>query len=132
MRTALDDRQSPAGRNETLGDMLRRVAYVQLPSRFYAALQVGLPLAYQFWQWGMTRAAGWCLVASAFGLWGLSQQHVEGAAEAELIAYPSSRRLWRLTRWVAAAAGGIIAVGLILEGFAQVLSVVFKCPGCSG
>jgi len=132
MRTALSGGQHTPQRGETLGDLLRRVAYAQLPSRFYATLQIGLPLAYQFWQWDQPRLAGWSLVIAAFGLWGLSQQRLEGAAEGDVPRVARTRGVWRFARSVAAGAGGVIALGLVLEAFAIVLSHVFGCPGCAG
>lgn len=124
----------PAG-EPTLGSLLQRAAFAQLPARFYELLQLSLPFAFQFWTWGWYRTAGWFVVASSFGVWGLAQQELEGYADADGLPRPPSRisrRIWRLARGVAATLGSLVTLGLLLEGFAQLMAGVFKCPGCSG
>src|SRR5215211_6470133 len=66
----------------TLGAILQQAAYAQLPSRFYALLQACMPLAVQCWSWGWHRTAGWLVVLSAFGIWALAQQQIEGYEDA--------------------------------------------------
>src|SRR5262245_9272738 len=61
-------RQQTVVRQLTLPELLKRVAYAEVPSRFYAVLQVCAPFAVQFWAWGWHRTAGWLGVASVFGL----------------------------------------------------------------
>ncbi len=120
--------------DSTLGALLEKIAYAEVPSRFYALLQACAPLAVQAWMIGWHRIAGWLVAATAFGLWGLAQQHVEGYAD--LLDTPSSgratMRMWRVVRRGAAVAGTLVALLLVLEGFARILSGVFKCPGCAG
>src|SRR5438034_11158043 len=109
----------------TLGSFLQRAAFAQLPARFYGLLQVSLPFAFQFWTWGWRRTAGWLVVASAFGLWALAQQQLEGYADADGLPLPASwfpLRLWRLARGAAAVLGSLITLGLLLEGFAQLMT----------
>ena len=119
----------------TLGAILQRAAYAQLPSRFYALLQACLPLAVQCWTCGWHRTAGWLVVLSAFGIWALAQQQIEGyedAVDVTLAGTRGSAPLWRALRKVGAVVGSLTALALLLEGFAQVMAGVFQCPGCSG
>jgi hypothetical protein len=120
----------------TLGELLERTAYAQLPSRFYATLQLCLPLAYQCWTWGWHRTAGWLTVLSAFGLWALARQkthgHADDVGEVAVVPSPKSQRLWRVVRGFAATGGSIATLMLVLEAFAQILARVFQCPGCAG
>lgn len=118
----------------TLGALLQKVAYAEVPSRFYAVLQACAPLTVQAWMLGWHRTAGWLLAASLFGLWGLAQQAVEGYAD--LVDAPrrarATTRVWRFVRGGAAVAGVMLALLLFLESFARILSGVFHCPGCAG
>jgi hypothetical protein len=136
MMTTIDDvRVVDSTSAATLGDILRRAVYAQLPSRFYGALQLSVPLAAQFWTWGWRRTAGWLVVGSAFGIWALAQQKIVGYAEAgdvDLVAAGTPDLLWRVARSVGGAVGSLTALALLLEGFAQVMAAVYKCPGCSG
>jgi hypothetical protein len=94
-----------------------------------------VPLAFQLWSWGWHRTAGWLAVASAFGVWALAQQRLEGHAEADdaqLSATSPLRQAWRVARRVAAVGGSLITLALLLEGFTQLMAIVFKCPGCAG
>ena len=127
-------RQKTVVRELTLPELLKRVAYAEVPSRFYAVLQVCVPFAVQFWAWGWHRTAGWLGVASVFGLWALAQQHVIGYSDDGATHPPASsgRRLWRFIRGAAAAAATIGTVTLVLEVFVQIMQGVFKCPGCAG
>jgi hypothetical protein len=127
-------RRQTVVRELTLPELLKRVAYAEVPSRFYAVLQVCAPFAVQFWAWGWHRTAGWLGVASVFGLWALAQQRVIGYSDDGADQPPASsrRRLWRFTRGAAAAAGTIGTAILVLEGFVQIMAGVFKCPGCAG
>src|SRR5438105_10970016 len=118
----------------TLGALMRRVVGAEVPTRFYALLQVSLPLAWQCWTWGWRRSAGWLLVASAFGIWALAQQRIDGYVDDGLVV-PIRKgwsSAWRTLRVVAAAIGCLTTLALVLEGFAQLMAGVFKCPGCSG
>ena len=119
---------------QSLGAVARRAVAAQLPSRFYAILQVGLPVAIQSWTWGWHRTAGWSAVAALFGLWAIAQQHVEGYDDDGIAVPPraTGRGAWKILRGIAAAAGTILVLGLTLEAFAQLMAVFFKCPGCSG
>jgi len=128
-------RSRESSRAGTLGDLLRRVAFAQLPSRFYGLLQLCVPLAGQLWLAGWHRSAGWCLAASSFGLWALAQQRLEGHADATA---PDGtlavrfRRGWQLLRRAAAVVGSLTALVLFAEAFAQLMATVFNCPGCAG
>lgn len=126
--------QQTAASELTLPELLKRVAYAEVPARFYVVLQVCVPFAVQFWTWGWHRTAGWLGVASVFGVWALAQQRIIGYADDGATHPPafSRRRLWRFIRDTAAAAGSIGALLLALEAFVQVMAGVFKCPGCSG
>lgn len=124
-----------ASRNETLGDILRRTSYVQLPSRFYGVLQLCAPLSIQLWLAGSHRAAGWLFAASAFGAWALAQQHINGHAEefppvAERDA--STSRGWRFLRATSAVIGGGVTLALLGDAFIRLMAIVFHCPGCAG
>jgi hypothetical protein len=127
-------RQSTAASELTLPELLKRVAYAEVPARFYAVLQVCVPFAVQFWAWGWHRTAGWLGIASVFGVWALAQQRVIGYSDDGATQPPASsgRRLWRFIRGAAAAVGTIGTVILVLEVFAQIMAGVFKCPGCAG
>ena len=119
----------------TLSELLQKTAHAKLPSQFYGLLQICLPLAYQAWTWGLHRTAGWLVVASAFGLWALGQQHLKGHSESDDDPPPPRSKLrgvWRLVRGGAAAIGSVGAFVLFLEAFVRLMSGVFKCPGCAG
>jgi len=123
----------PSGRS--LGEVLRDTAYAQLPATFHWLLQACVPLAFQFWAWGWHRLAGWLLVASAFSVWALAQQRLEGHADggdACSSETPSHGRIWGIARGLAALVALSATLALVLEGFAQLLAAVFKCPGCAG
>jgi len=135
MKTLEDVQQSESRSGATLDEILRRSVYAQLPSRFYGMLQLCLPLAAQCWSWGWHRTAGWLMVASAFGLWALAQQQIDGYADAgddRPLNGPRLGMAWRGARRMGGLVGSLTALALLLEGFAQVMAVVFKCPGCSG
>src|SRR5262245_56933103 len=127
--------QQPTAASElTLPELLKRVAYAEVPARFYIVLQVCVPFAVQFWAWGWHRTAGWLGVASEFGVWALAQQRIIGYSDDGAIQPPASpgRRLWRFIRGAAAAAATIGTVILSLEADLQIMQGVFKCPGCAG
>lgn len=124
-----------AGRSseETLGTLARRAVAAQLPSRFYAVLQICFPFAIQAWSWGWHRTAGWLTAASLFGLWAIFQQHLEGYFDDGVDVPPrATARGVKILRAVAASTGTVLVLGLTLEAFAQLMAVLFKCPGCSG
>ena len=111
----------------TLGALLRSVAYHRLPTQFYQMLQMAIPFAAQLWFWGWKRSASWMVVVSLFGLWALCEQRVDDLGER------SPRGAWpRMGRRVSGAIAGLLAGGLVLEGFVQLMRLVFKCPGCAG
>lgn len=121
--------------HDSLSDLLRRVAYAQLPSRFHTAAQLGFPLAYQLWSWGWPRAAGWAATLALFSLWALAEQQLTGRADSDL--YPvacetKERAAWRFFRRVSATGGSLLALALLLEAFARIMSGAFRCPGCAG
>lgn len=124
-----------SNRSGTLGDLVRRLAFAQLPSRFYAVLQLCVPLAAQLWLAGWHRAAGWCFAASSFGVWALAQQRLEGHADAvapDQTPAVRLRRGWQFVRRTAAVLGSLSALVLLAEAFAQLMARVFNCPGCAG
>lgn len=127
---------SPASSgNATLGDLLRRVAFAQLPRRFYRLLQLCMPAAVQLWRDGWRRTALWFFAASMFGLWALAQQRLEGHAdEGVLMRMPQVRfpRAWQLLRRGAAVLGSVTTLVLAAEAFTQLMATVFNCPGCAG
>ena len=111
----------------TLGALLRSVAYHRLPTQFYQMLQMAIPFAAQLWVWGWRRSAGWMVVVSLFGLWALCEQRVDDLGER------SPRAAWpRIGRRFTGAIGGLLAAILAIEGFVQLMRLVFKCPGCAG
>lgn len=119
--------------HETLGDIFRRTAYAQLPSRFHQGVQLLVPLAVQLAMAGWYRTAGWLLVASAFSLWAIAQQRLTGYVDAyppDLA--PAAQRWWGRLRKVTAGAGMLLATILVAETFAQFLAGIFGCPGCAG
>lgn len=119
----------------TLGDLVRRTAFAQVPSRFYGVLQFCTPLAVQLWRAGWHRTAGCCLAASSFGLWALAQQRLEGHADTALPERTPTlrvRRGWQLARRIAAVVGSLTTLVLVAEAFAQLIAKLFNCPGCAG
>jgi hypothetical protein len=121
--------------HDSLSDLLRRLAYAQFPGRFHSLAQLAFPLAYQLWSWGWRRTAGWLIVVALFSLWALAEQTLTGRADSEIRPVPSNprrRAALYLLRRVTATAGSLLAVTLLLEAFAQVMSGAFKCPGCAG
>jgi hypothetical protein len=136
MPNTSDDIALAATDQETLGAILRRFAYSQVPSRFYASLQLCAPMAIQAWVSGWHRTAGWCVAASLFGLWGIAQQRVAGYSDESPQSghadMASPRRSWRFVRRFAAATGIGLGVLLASEAFIQFLAHVFNCPGCAG
>jgi len=110
----------------TLGVLLRSVAYTRMPTQFYQLLQLAVPLAAQFWSYGLRRTAGAMIVVSLFGIWALCVKRIDEVDD-------DSRARWpRVGRRIAAGLGGALAAGLVLEGFVQVMSHLFHCPGCAG
>jgi len=127
-------RQSTVAGELTLPELLKRVAYAEVPARFYAVLQVCAPFAVQFWVWGWHRTAGWLGVASVFGLWALAQQRMTGYSDDGAPQPPASsgRRLWRFIRGAAAAVATSGAAILALEALLRIMQGVVKCAGCAG
>jgi hypothetical protein len=121
-----------AHRDATLDVLLRRFAFAQLPSRFYSLLQVSAPLAVQAWTFGWHRTAGWMFALGAFGVWAIAQQRIQGHADLLAETAPEPSRMWRVLRRTAAIAAGLTAGALVAEGFVQILSLIFNCPGCAG
>jgi hypothetical protein len=119
---------------DTLGDLSRRTAFAQLPSRFHLGLQLCAPLAIQLWHGGWHRTAGWLLVVSSFSLWAIAQQRLHGHADDLSFnpPSPSATRRWHFVRRTAAGVGLLIGGILAAEAFTQLMAVVFKCPGCAG
>ncbi|HEY9225643.1 MAG TPA: hypothetical protein VIP11_03280 [Gemmatimonadaceae bacterium] len=134
--TTISEAPRPSGiANDSLSDLLRRLAYAQLPGRFHTLVQLGLPLAYQLWSWGWPRTAGWLTALALFSLWALAEQRLTGRADSEVIPVssdPKRGKAWRLVRRVTATGSSILALSLLLEAFAQLMATVFKCPGCAG
>ena len=121
--------------HDSLSDLLRRLAYAQLPSRFHTLAQLGFPLAYQLWTWGWPRTAGWLGVLALFSLWALAEQRLTGRADSEIqpvSSHAKARGAWHLVRRLSATAGSVLAFTLLLEAFVQIMASVFKCPGCAG
>ena len=121
--------------DRSLGGLLAQTAYARLPARFYWILQTCAPWAIQSWVWGWHRTAGVLGVASAFGLWAIAQQRIEGHAEsADALdeTTPGRRRMWRVVRGLTAFAGVGGAGVVLLELFVRVMSFAFRCPGCAG
>lgn len=119
----------------TLGDLLFRVAFAQLPSRFYGLLQLCMPVAIQFWTAGWHRTAGWFFAASSFGLWALAQQRLAGHADAgatERTPTARWRRVWQIIWRGSAVVASLTTFVLVGEAFAQLMARVFNCPGCAG
>ena len=111
----------------TLGALLRSVAYHRLPTQFYQMLQMAIPFAAQLWVWGWRRAALWMVVVSLFGLWALCEQRVDDLGER------SPRAAWaRIGRRLTGGPAALLAGVLALEGFVQLMRLVFRCPGCAG
>jgi len=135
MTTVSEAPHANGSAHDSLSDLLRRVAYTQFPGRFHTLAQLALPLAYQLWSWGWPRTAGWLTVLALFSLWALAEQSLTGRADSEIRPVsPNSKRRAALSllRRVTAAAGALLALTLLLEGFVQFMSGAFKCPGCAG
>ncbi len=115
-----------------MGSLARQLAFAQMPSTFYTALQVSAPRAIQAWSDGWFRVAGWLFATSCFGLWAIAQQHLVGHADTLEPSPVRAPRMWRALRGVAAVAGALTAGALAAEGFVRILSAVFQCPGCGG
>ena len=133
--TTVSEAQPTGIANQSLGDLARRLAYEQLPSRFHTLAQLGFPLAYQLWTWGWHRTAGWFATLALFSLWALAEQHLTGRADSEIremLGKPSQRTAWSLLRRASAGAGTLLAITLALEAFARLMSHAFGCPGCAG
>jgi hypothetical protein len=121
--------------HDSLSDLFRRLAYAQLPGRFHTLVQFAFPLAYQVWTWGWRRTAGWLTVLALFSLWALAEQQLTGRADSEVrpvLGSHKRRAALDVLRRLAATSGSLIALTLILEAFAQLMSSAFKCPGCAG
>jgi hypothetical protein len=118
----------------TLPNLLRSFALGHVPTRFYQLLQFALPLSAQAWLLGFPRVAGWLLVLSALGIWALAAQRMERDSLAVDVyaveTHPS--KIARIARRLAGFTAGAVAGGLAVEAFVNLLSVVFKCPGCAG
>jgi len=127
-------RQSTAAGELTLPELLKRVAYGEVPARFYAVLQLCAPFAVQFGVWGWYRTAGWLGVASVFGVWALAQQRVTGYSDDGAPQPPvsSGRRLWRFVRGAAAAVATTGTAILALEALLHIMQGVIRCAGCAG
>jgi hypothetical protein len=108
VRTVSEASRPDATAHHSLGDLARRFAYEQLPSRFHTLAQLGFPLAFQLWTWGWHRTAGWFTTLALFSLWALAEQHLTGRADSEIQEISGNRRqqtAWSLLRRVSAGAG---------------------------
>jgi len=124
MQTQLAD---PIAEEPTLGALLRSIAYHRLPRQFYQLLQLAIPFAAQLWLWGWRRSAAWMVVVSLFGIWALCEQRVDELGER------SPRAAWpRIMRRLTGGTAALLGTSLVLEGFVQLMHVVFQCPGCAG
>ena len=111
----------------TLEALLKSIAAAQMPSRFYQLLHIAIPWGIQLWAWGWYRAAGWMFALGFFAVWALCEKR---RASAELTD-------WRDTlnsgfRAASAALAGLTTAVLLVEGFVQLLKILFNCPGCAG
>jgi hypothetical protein len=113
--------------DQTLGALLRSVAYTRLPTQFYQMLQLAIPLAFQFWSYGLYRTALWMVVVSLFGIWALCVKRLDGTD-------PRDRRFaWpRIGRSLALGAGGALAGVLMAEAALRFLAFALRCPRCIG
>ena len=113
--------------DQTLSALLRSIAYTRLPTQFYQVLQLAIPLAFQFWSYGLHRTALWMVVISLFGIWALCVKRLEGTDARD------RRFVWpRIGRGLARGFAGGLAGVLILDAFVRFMSFVFRCPGCAG
>jgi hypothetical protein len=111
----------------TLATLLRSVAYTRLPTQFYQLLQLAIPMAFQFWSYGLHRTAGWMIVVSLFGLWALCVKRLENTDEHDVrFAWP------RIGRGLTKGIGGALAGILAIEAVVRFMTFVFRCPGCAG
>jgi hypothetical protein len=141
------DRAESVSDEPTLANVLRSVAYAHLPTRFYQLLQFGIPLGYQAWLWGWPRLAGWMAVLSAFGIWALCEQRLDQERRWESHRPPQA--VVPAKRVAGGGGGGgpgaaRVGRGVVIEGVGkhnyqvlyrpgvQLMSMVFKCPGCAG
>jgi hypothetical protein len=122
------DREEP-----TLEAELRSLAHGCLAGRLYQCLELAMPLAVQLAVWGWWRSAGWSLVVSAFGAWGLCDQALERHAEqlSDRVT-PRGARWLRAGRAVAGLAAGVTASALLMEAFGQLMGSMLRCLGCAG
>ena len=111
----------------TLDALLKSIAAAQMPSRFYHLLHFAFPWALQLWVWGWHRAAAWMFALGFFAVWALCEKRHKAQA---LIG--DEAILNGFFRSVAAAVAGATTAVLLLDGFVQLLKVLFKCPGCAG
>jgi hypothetical protein len=112
---------------QTLGALLRSIAYTRLPTQFYQVLQLAIPMAFQFWSYGLRRTALWMVVVSLFGIWALCVKRLEGTD-------PRDRRFaWpRIGRSLSLGGAGALAGVLAVETAIRFMAFVFRCPGCAG
>jgi hypothetical protein len=100
-----------------------------MSGRLYQCLELAIPAATQFAIWGWWRSAGWMVVVSAFGIWGICDQALEQAVEGR----STAAALWfRIGRAVAGPAAGLAASCLLIEAISQLMATIFKCIGCAG
>jgi hypothetical protein len=113
----------------TLAAAIRSLAHGRMSGRFYQCLELAIPAAVQFAMWGWWRSAGWMLVVSAFGIWGICDQALERAEEERT----SAEHLWfRIGRALAGPTGGLAASCLLTEAFGHLMGTIFRCIGCAG
>ena len=111
----------------TLDALLKAIAAAQMPSRFYQLLHFAIPWAIQLWAWGWYRAAGWMFALGFFAAWALCEKRRASAVLTD----------WRDTlnsgfRILSAVLAGLTSAVLLVEGFVQLLKIMFSCPGCAG
>ena len=111
----------------TLDALLKTIAAAQMPSRFYQLLHFAIPWAIQLWAWGWYRAAGWMFALGFFAVWALCEKRSESEQLTD----------WQATlnsgfRTLSAGLAGLTTAILLVEGFVQLLRILFKCPGCAG
>ena len=117
----------------TLAAELHSLAHGHLAGRFYQGLELAVPLAIQCAVWGWWRTAGWLLVVSAFGAWGICDQQLE-QLDAQATRSPTSARnpLLRAGRAVAGLVAGLTASALLMGAFGWLMGAIFRCIGCAG
>lgn len=121
----------PHDDEKTLSAALHSLALSQLPSRFYLSLQLALPAAVQFWASGWFRSAACMVVASAFGIWALSEQALDQGGETTM-GNGAPSRLLRGVHWVSGALAGGLSAVLLMDLMLRFFGLVFRCPGCAG